>query len=361
MAQSFSNIFSSFFGSSSEGRAVGVDIGSSAIKVVELSSTSNSIKLETYGALALGPYIDKHVGHAVKLPTKSAAEALSDVLSEAKVSTLSAGVAIPFSATLMQVMDMPRVSKDELEKMVPIEARKYIPTSMSEVSLDWTVVSEDDADTIQVLIVAVHNDVVHRYQQIVEDTKLQSSFFEVEIFSTIRAVLPDEDAPVLVLDMGADSTKLYVLSGGLVRRTHTINKGSQELTKAVSVGLDVSLEDAELYKRGMKPEGETNDRTEEVSQAADAALDQILTEADKFKRGYERNADIKLTQAVLMGGGVGYWGVFSAAKRKFGIETVQANPFAGFETPDSLDAVLAQNGPEFVVATGLATRKLKEA
>src|SRR3989344_596793 len=133
--------FSKYF-DKSEPKALGIDIGSSAIKIVELKKKNGQAVLTTYGELALGPYAGFGVGQAVSLPTEKIAQALTDLMNEKEVnvSTKSCGLSIPFSSSLMSVIEMPEVSAKQLSVMVPLEARKYIPVPISEVTLDWSVV-----------------------------------------------------------------------------------------------------------------------------------------------------------------------------------------------------------------------------
>src|SRR3989344_8279158 len=109
--------------------ALGIDIGSSSIKVVQLQKKGNKAVLETYGELSLGPYGGVSVGQSTNLTTDKLVQAVNDLLSEKEVAltTQVCGLAIPFKASLLSIIKMPAISEKELGLMVPIEARKYIP------------------------------------------------------------------------------------------------------------------------------------------------------------------------------------------------------------------------------------------
>ncbi|MEX1026811.1 MAG: type IV pilus assembly protein PilM [Candidatus Paceibacterota bacterium] len=378
MANFLSSMFGNLFGSSGGNTAIGIDIGTSAIKVVQLKKEKGKVKLVTYGALALGPYADKHVGQETDLPINTTVEALTDLLREAKTSTKQGGIAIPFSSTLMTILKLPDVEEKEFEQMVPIEARKYVPTSLDEVSLDWTVIPKGNkatdraneaaqagtADTeekekVDVLMVAIRNDIVDRYKRVVSRAELDALFFEVEIFSTIRAVISEDQSPVMVIDMGAGSTKVYVIEDGIVRRTHTVNTGSVDLTETIADTLKVDPEAAEILKRGMSPEGETRDRRAEVADAVVGVEKKMLDEIARFAKEYQGEHD-EVTSCVLVGGGVLFEGFQEKVEAALQVPTSLANPFKDFVAPAFLDDVLAQNGPEFAVATGIALRRLND-
>src|SRR3989344_1362833 len=111
-----------------EESALGLDIGSSSIKVVQLKKKGEKAILETYGELSLGPYGGASIGQSTNLPTNKIIEAMTDLLAEKEVAltTRTCGIAIPFKASLLSVIELPDMGQKELESMEPIEARKYI-------------------------------------------------------------------------------------------------------------------------------------------------------------------------------------------------------------------------------------------
>ncbi len=354
---------------------VGIDIGSSSIKLVQLSQKNEHPVLETYGELALGPYAGKGVGEATNLPIEKIVEALNDMLSEKEVNitTRSCGVAIPFSSSLMAVIELPVVGKKQLAEMVPLEARKYVPVPISEVTLDWYIIPKDkNSDTepspvantsnpfekIEVLMVALHNDTINRYKDIVTKTNLDASFFEIEIFSTIRSILDQEVAPIMIVDMGAASTKLYIVEKGILRSTHLIEKGAHKVTDEISKSLGISMEDAEYLKREQGLLGEINGI--KLSDVGTFTLSYIFSEASKVLLAYQKKYAKNVAKVVLVGGGSALKGVVDVAKKNFQTEVVAGDPFGKVVSPAFLEKVLKETGPEFAVAVGVALRKLQE-
>jgi type IV pilus assembly protein PilM len=361
--------------SKKSGSVLGIDIGSSSIKVVQISRKNGHAILETYGELALGPYTGKGVGESVALPQEKIIEAVKDMLKEKEVNitTMSCGVAIPFASSLMAVIEMPDVSRKELEQMIPIEARKYVPVPISEVTLDWYVIPKDKnteplvpADpnspkpksTIEVLIVALHNDTINKYKNIVSNTGLDVGFFEIEIFSTMRSVLDDETKPVLVIDMGASSTKLYMVERGILRASHMVERGSYDITDELSKSLGISLTDAEYLKREKGLIGETNGIA--LKNVASFTLNYIFTEADRFILTYQKKYNKDVNKVILVGGGSALKGVVPFAKEILETEVIAGDPFSKVVAPAFLEQVLKETGPEFTVAVGVALRKLQE-
>ena len=353
--------------------ALGIDIGSSAIKIVQIKKKNSQAVLETYGELALGPYAGLSVGQSVVLPPDKIAQALIDLMREKEVNitTKKCGLSIPFSSSLMAVIEMPEVSDKQLSVMVPLEARKYIPVPVSEVMLDWSVIPksetrpEDENEETKppvgpartdVLIVAIHNETIARYQEIVAKAGLDAGFFEIEIISTMRAVLDDTLRPVMLMDIGSSTTKLYVVERGIVRASHTINRGSQDITTAISKSLGIPPEKAEILKRQLGMSGENKSATEIIT----LTLDYIFSEANTVLLTFDKKYNKTISKIVMVGGGSALKGLTEAAKSNFKTEIVSANPFSKVATPAFLEGVLKETGPEFAVAIGLALRRLAE-
>lgn len=352
---------------------LGIDIGSSSIKVVQLKRKRGTAVLETYGELALGPYVDLEVGRATNLPAPKLSEALADILKEANVTATSAGVSIPFSASLITVITLPKVDKDQLASMIPIEARKYIPVPISEVTLDWFVIPEEEhkylsreesedeekpKNEIQVLLVAIHKETLNKYQEMLKAVGLSVSFYEIEIFSTIRAAIGQGIEPVMIIDIGAASSKVYIVEFGIVRVSHIINKGSQDITLTLSRSIGMSVVDAEKLKREV---GLLDEQTQpEMKKTILLTLEYIFSEANRVLLNYQRKYNRSIGKVVFTGGGAVLKGLQEEAKDHFNAEVSIADPFAKTQTPAFLEGVLKQVGPEFAVAVGAALRKLQE-
>jgi type IV pilus assembly protein PilM len=375
MADFLKQITSSFLSAKNDS-VIGVDIGSSFMKVVQLKRKGGKAILETYGELALGPYANVAIGQATQLSPDKIAPILLDLLKEANVTTKNAGVSLPIQSSLLSFMKMPNVDEKKLAQMIPLEARKYIPVPVSEVSLDWWVlpkhtVSEVDGGdpskieqaptddkTIDVLVVAFLKETIQNYNTIINTAGLKNTFLELEVFSTVRSTFGNTSAPVLVFDMGARTTKIAVLEYGIIRAQHVINRGSQNITIALSESLGVPIARAEQIKRDVGLAGTGNDAA--ASETARLTVSHILSEAQTVLLDYERKNNRVIKQVILTGGGVLLKGFYEATNKAIETEVSYADPFARTETPAFLAPVLRDAGPEFAVAVGLALRKLEE-
>jgi len=382
MAFSFGGLtqmLSSALGREDGGSVLGIDIGASSAKIVQLRPRGGSAILETYGEIALGPYGGQPIGKAVKLSPEKTAEAIIDLMKEANVTARSGGISIPFSSSLISVIELPKVAQDALKRMVPIEARKYIPIPVSEVSLDWFVIPEDESEKSafdrvsgpttparspmqEVLLVAIHNDTINAYQTIAKTAGIQVEFYEIEIFSAIRSSLSHGIAPILVVDLGAATTKMYIVERGIVRLTHLVTSGGQHMTENLGRSLSWEFEKAERVKRerGLNDSAAySTDENDRIKTAMLSTLSRLFSEVNRVLLSYGQRYNKSVSHVVLTGGGASLPGLSAYAKEALNAEVTIADPFARTEAPAFLADVLRQIGPGFSVSVGLVLRKLK--
>ncbi len=362
--------FSDFF-AKKEKSVLGVDIGTSSLKVVQLRKEHGRAVLETYGELSLGPYGGREAGQATNLSAEQITKTLEDLLREAKVTTKSCGVSIPYARSLLTLVELPyRANLKEQQTVIELEARKYIPVPVSEVQLDWFIVPEANpsqsvgtdtaekspaaSEKVTVLLVAVHNDELTLLQEIISGAALEASFYEIEIFSTIRAVVDDPVKPVMVIDVGAASTKVYVVEHEVVALSHAISAGSQDITRAIAVSGNVSIARAEALKKeeGFGGAGALG--------SPELVFSRIFSEVRRVLMQYETAHRKSVTSIVFTGGGGVTKELGAYAKNIFSIDVHVADPFGKTEAPAFMRPVLEEIGPEFAVAVGLALRKLDE-
>lgn len=364
--------------SKKEGSVLGVDIGSSAIKVVQLRNDKGVAVLETYGEIALGPFAEKEVGQATNLSPQKMAEALKTLLKEANITAQSCGISVPFASSLVKLIEVPALDIKKLETVVPIEARKYIPVPISEVQLDYFVVPETeqklflgakDIDEMEnqqlknkmVLIVAMHNETLRKQTETIKLAGLDPKFYEIEVFSNIRATVAHSLAPVAIIDLGASTSKLYLVELGIVLASHVIPLGSQDITRSLAKGTHISITKAEEIKRqaGILT-GVTNNDAARVSHAATLTMEQIFAEARRVISGFQKKYNKVVTKVILTGGGATLKGLSEFARQQLELETELAQPFSHVQTPAFLEETLRQAGPDFVVSVGVALRLLHE-
>lgn len=365
-------IFSSFFGGgASSDSVIGIDIGSSSIKVVQLKRKNGKAVLETYGALSLGPYAKVEAGRATNLSVEDIVTAFKETLKESSVTTNVGEISIPVSSSLIFTISLPiTITEDQFASIVPVEARKYIPIPMNEITLDWFVIPkepeafEEDINysivkkpetKTDILVVAIHNDILIKYQDIIRKTGLQSNSFELEIFSNVRSSFSHDVAPVLLVDFGASKTKLSIVEAGIVKFSHVVNRGSQDITSNISSSLNISFDEAERMKKSVGLDENENKNIAEISRLF---VDYIFSETNNVVLAFEKKYNKNVSKVVFTGGGSMLRGLIEYASSSFHTEVLYSNPFSKVEAPSFLEPILKASGPEFSVAVGLALKQL---
>ncbi len=349
--------------SQKEGESVvGIDIGTSSIKIVQLKEKRGAAILETYGEIALGPYAGAEVGQASNPPAEKIGEALTDLMREANVTAHTGGLAVPLSASLISVITLPTKNREDLATMVPIEARKYIPVPVSEVELDWFVIPEEEiqflgtpkearpTNATDVLLVAIHKQTLVRLETIAKSAAVVPKFFEIEPFSFARASYEHGTAPTMMIDFGASSTRVYIIEFGVISVSHTINRGGQDITLALSKSKGLPFNEAEAVKRA---QGIGNEET------GRAALDFVFSEARRILLTYQRKAGKAVSRVILVGGGAQMKGMPDVARGYFDAPLSLGSPFERVSAPAFITDVLSSAGPSFASAVGLALRALE--
>ena len=374
MKNPFTNIFSNMtlLAGEDKGSVVGIDIGSSTIKVIEIKKKNGKAVLETYGSISLGPYAGIEVGRTTNLPPEKIVEALKEVLKQAGITVNSVALAIPVQASLIFTVELPvAVAEKDMMSVVSTEARKYIPVPITEVSIDFFTLpkkelSYEEANNpetpvapakTEVLVIALQNDAIAKFNAIVTNAALVASFFEIEVFSAVRANFEHELSLVLLMDFGASYTKLSLVEFGILKSYHTINRGGGDITDSIAKSLSIPFAQAEEMKKEFGVF--ENPKDANLPDIIKLHLDYIFSETNNVLLGHEKKYNRTISKIIITGGGSRMKGLQEAAVNHFRVEVQVGRPFSKVSTPAFLGRVLDAVGPEFAVSLGLALRKLQ--
>lgn len=356
----FSNILSSVEPKSkSTKKVVGIDIGSSSMKVIELQEQKGVITLSTYGEIQLGPYAGKSNGQSVTLDAKQEQVALVDVIRESAVKSDSAVFAMPLSSSFVTNVSLEADADADLASLVRIEARKVIPASLSEVTLDWAEVEvlkkekkSTDTSKRNILIASIQNTALERFNVLMQFVGLAKPPTEIECFSTLRGLYSDEE-DVAIVDIGAVSAKLYIVRKGLLMRMYRIRAGGVIATQKIAEALGVDFEEAESMKTSIDRK---SDNFSEVKRAHDKSYERAFREFNQVIREYEKKTGTSISSVHISGGGALFTGIDSQLKSVLDRDVFIANPFSKVAYPAFMEDTMLEIGPSFSVALGAALR-----
>jgi type IV pilus assembly protein PilM len=162
----------------------------------------------------------------------------------------------------------------------------------------------------------------------------------------------------MIMDFGAGSTKMFIVEKGILKASHVINRGSQDITLSISKSMSISFDEAEKIKREhgiLDTSGSV-----QLSEVSSVSVDYVFAEAGRFVTSYYKKSGKKISRIVLTGGGALLKGLAEKAKSSFETPVEVADPFSKIDYPAFLQDILKTAGPEFTVAIGLAIRKLQE-
>lgn len=351
-----------FSGSRNSGSVLGIDIGSSSLKVVELKESGGVVALSTYGEMQLGPYSDKEIGETVELDTKQEQQALVDIMREATVESKRAVFAMPLSTSFVTNVSIQHTADTDLDALVRVEARKVIPASLNDVTLDWAEVGPDTKKgdkkdavlTRDILIAAIQNSALNRFKVLMQFVGLSNHLTEIECFSALRGLGGvEDDAVTAILDLGATSSKMYIMRRGLLVRMYRIQVGGNLVTKKIVGSLGTSYAQSEEIKCLVTP---NHPQYESLLKLNNETYNRALREFFHVLSDFERKTEEVVAKVFLTGGASLFYGLDSVVKEVLNKDVSYAKPFSKVSHPAFMGETLESIGPSFTVALGAAIR-----
>lgn len=344
-------------------KILGIDIGTSAIRIVELSSREK-IRLENYGEVESKflygkPFRTQERG-VLSLSTQDIAKAIVAILKTAKIRTKLANFSLPDFASFFTTFELPPMTKEELKNAIRFEARQHIPLPISEMALDWVLLEENHLEgreeNLKVLLVAIPYRVVNQYQEIAKLSGLVLENLEAEVFAFKRAVIGDEEKIYAIIDIGAQSTTCSIVEKKILKMSHSLNISGDYLTEELSRTLEIDEDLAERLKLkyGLSPEGKV------IAQVLQPLLDLIIIEVEKILNDFFQTEGKRVEEIILAGKTANLKGIKEYFEEKLKREVRIANPFSKIDFPQILEKILKEIGPSFAIATGVALGSLKQ-
>ncbi len=300
---------------------LGIDLGSSSVKIVELEVKEGRTKLVNY---ALAQARQEAVFKIGEMKDDEIARLLRELMRTAKIQTRRASISLPVERTFTTVMDLPVMPEKELMAAIPFEAQKYVPVPVDEVVLDWTVIpsslpgeakkpeSGAKGTMMQVLLVAVPRDIINKVTKISKLAGIEIAALEQEAFSLARALLGNDKNVFIIVDLGRKDCDFIIVDQGYIRMSHNLDSVNKEL---------------------------------------------ILMEIDRVVNIFQMKYNKKVGQCVLAGGRANEKELLDFLEGKLKMPVKVGDPFARVAHESALDQALKELGPQFSVATGLAMRE----
>jgi type IV pilus assembly protein PilM len=336
---------------------IGIDIGSYSIKLIEIARDGDRVGLVAAGSV---PMPSKAMTSTLQADAEAVAVAIRQLMKDTGTKSRDVTIALPESKVFTRVIEVPQLSQRELSSAIKWEAEQYIPLPLDQVNVDYAILrdaKETGTNKMEVLLVAAPKSLVDRYMTILEMAELNPIGAETEIIATSRAVarsLPNVKT-VMIVSLGAQTSDIAVLKGGVLVFTRSVSSGGEAITRAIAQSLEFTQSQAEEYKRTY---GLQKDKLEgKIAMAAKPIMDTIVGEMKRAIAYYEEKYKDQHVETVLLTGGTSRIpGMVVYLAQAINFEVQFANPWAGI-AKDARFNVLNTEGPNFCVAVGLALRE----
>lgn len=339
---------------------VGLDIGSSAIKLVELrDAKGGGYRLVKTGLETLSP--EAIVDGAI-MDSSLVVDTVNRIISTLNVRGPDFGTSLSGHSVIIKKISLPAMSAEELAESIRWEAEQYVPFDINDVNLDYVVLDMGAGETMDVLLVAVKKDKIGDYTSVISQAGKTPALVDVDAFAlqnAFEANYPIEPGRVVALvNIGASVTNVNILSGSSTIFWRDISFGGNQYTDAIQKQLSLSFEQAEELKKGEK----TGDYSlQEVLPILRSVSDDLAQELQKtFDFFIATTSTEKIDQLFIAGGSSRVVNLDTQLKERFGMPVEIMNPFRQIDIAGSSVSSewLTDNAPSLAVAVGLAVRHI---
>lgn len=341
---------------------LGIDIGDSSLKMVELRKKNRQIHLVNY---AFSENV-KEVNFMKVEDVNYLAGAITKVKSEAGIKATRVTASLPTFAVFSSIIGVTVADKKNLENAINEEAKKVIPLPLEEMTLDWKIVPDEKGrvartGNLKIFLTGSPKKLVRKYISIFKAAKLELASLETETFSLVRSLLGDDKSTVMIVELGANSTDFSVVKESIPVLNRSLAISGATITKALAEKMGVAYAQAEQFKLDLSLSlaADENKRTEALPAVITSLLEPIVTEMqymlDFFRS--QNNGDVE--KVILTGGGALLLNLSNYFSERLNLQVIVGDPWNRVRYPAELKPVLSEVGPRLSVAIGLAMREIE--
>ncbi len=330
---------------------LGVDIGASGIKIVELANDAGRARLITYG---FSEYKAESASDVLDNPEVKGKE-LAELAAKSGVTTKRVVTGLPMSSVFSTLFTFPEGTEKGLEEMIKSKAKKLSPIPEADLVIDWKKLAPlPNEKMIKVAVTAASRKMIEKYMQIFRASGLTLLSLETEAYALVRALLGKDRAPAIIVDIGSIKTNVLMVKEGVPVIHRTVKAGGRDISNFLSEKMKVDIKQAEEMKKNLSLN---------KLAGAEAALGQIvepIVNEIKFCESLysEQYNTEKIEKIVLTGGSSLIAGLSDMIKQATGLRVFIGDSWARIIYPDDLRPVLDKNGPGLTIAVGLAMRDI---
>jgi len=342
--------------------AVGLDIGSSSVKLVQLKERKGGFSLAAWGQAPLPP---EAIVDGALMNSSAIVDAVRQLANEQRIKTKEVAIGVRGHSVIIKKIQLPRMGQEELDESIQWEAEQYIPFDVKDVNIDTEILTPagDAAGQMDVLLVAAKKDMINDYTSVCAEAGLTVTVVDVDAFAVQNAWEANyEPAPgetVVLINVGAAVSNINIIANAITTFTRDITMGGNAFTEEIQKQLNISYDEAEALKVG--GQGETDAVVpQEVERVIQGVADQMAGEIQRSLDFYAATAaDNRIARVFLSGGTARIPALFKVIEARAGVPVELLNPFKTIDIDHKrFDAAAMQNAaPAAAVAVGLALRR----
>ena len=340
---------------------IGLDIGASSVKIVQLEQSKKGTELKAFGMLPLAPEV---IVDGAIMDAEVVVDTIQKARNQFKAKGKYAAISVSGHSVIVKKIVVADMSREELESAIETEAQQYIPFDIEDVNVDFQILETDEAaeeGEMAILLVAVKKEKVDEHIGLVREAKLDPIVVDVDAFAVENAFElnyeVDPDLVVGLVDIGAGTMNINILQGGVSSFVRDISIGGDHYTEAIQKEFNVNFDVAERLKRGQLVEGIVQ---EDVLAIVNSVSDDIAVEIQRsFDFFRASTMDVAIDKLYLSGGCSLFGGIDRFFEEKLGVEVEILNPFRNIKINSRKFDVdyIESIAPQVAVAVGLALRR----
>ncbi len=344
-----------FFGIGDKNTYLGVDIGSTSIKLVEIEEQKGVPVLLTYG-YAERALKDVISGSSQEILNK-VANLLKRVYEKAGVKGYKAVTALPNYSVFTSVINVPYMKKKNLQSAVRWEAKKVVPMPIDQIVLDWRIINtfktSKGKKNYRVLLTAASKKLVKRYVEIFKQANLELLSLETESFALSRSLLGKSKETTMVIDISALTTDIIIIEEGVPALNRSIDVGGVTISRAISNSLHIDFQRAEQFKRDIGIGGDSK-----IPSVIKDILNPVIDEMKYSIKLYKEQSDKDIEKVIISGGSAYLPHLPRFFTKVLDKRVIIGDPWSRIAYPKEIKPALQEVAPRFTVAVGLALREI---
>lgn len=359
---------------------LGIDIGGSSIKLVELKDNNGRPQLVTYGFVEF----DTNILKSGQADREAIVKAIKHILKEARATSNQAFTGLPSFTVFSSIISLPEMSKKELMSAVKWEAKKFVPMPVEEMILDWEIIKDENDEVpaspkeaskslsrkptseaqkksgkdMKILLTAAPRNLVQKYVEIFKEADLELVSLETQAFALERSLIGRDKAPIMVVDIGATATDIMVFIDGIPIVTRSLDIGGNNITQTIARSMNVNDDRAEQFKRDFGLSSATSGASR-VPKTIEFVVSNIVNEIKYVLNLYQNQGNTKPIEKIILCGGSSYLiNLPDYLEKIFNTKVFIGDPWSRVMYPVELKPVWEEIGPRFAVAVGFAMRQI---